>query len=143
MNQDASTMHGHSEAVFDEMMKLNKGNDMFDVLAPMRLRIHAFLKQKAESLGIKDVKENEHSLPGTELYTRFVHCWEQVGDQTLKAVFHGTAEANVKAICKNGLDPKRRAGLFSVGTLILGVVASVSVGLMCQCRSDSESCFSS
>ena len=30
--------------------------------------------------------------------------------QSLRLVFHGTSEANVEGICREGLDPKRRSG---------------------------------
>lgn len=35
--------------------------------------------------------------------------WERVPDQTIKLCFHGTPEANIDAICSEGLDPARRA----------------------------------
>ena len=31
-------------------------------------------------------------------------------DTKVDMVFHGTPEANVESICREGLDPKRRAG---------------------------------
>ena len=45
-----------------------------------------------------------------QLYNRFVESWQRVPDQTVKLCFHGTAEANIDAICRDGLDPKRRSG---------------------------------
>jgi len=59
---------------------------------------------------IKEIITNPYSLPGTPLYNRFVSKWEQVADQTVELCFHGTAEANVDAIMKGGLDPSRRNG---------------------------------
>jgi hypothetical protein len=54
--------------------------------------------------------ENPHARPGAPLYNRFVTAWERVANQTVKVVFHGTAEQNIESICKTGLDPSLRRG---------------------------------
>ncbi|EOD26907.1 hypothetical protein EMIHUDRAFT_114877 [Emiliania huxleyi CCMP1516] len=48
---------------------------------------------------------NPKSLPNEPLYER-----QRVPNKTIRLVFHGTPEANVGAICRDGLDPGRRAG---------------------------------
>ena len=53
---------------------------------------------------------NPHSLPGTPLYERFFAAWARVPDKSMRLVFHGTPEKNIDAICREGLDPKRRSG---------------------------------
>jgi len=57
-----------------------------------------------------EVWPNPKSLPGCQLYERFVAAWSKVPDKNLRLVFHGTGEANIDAICRDGLDPRRRAG---------------------------------
>ena len=85
-------------------------SDLLDVLADQRKSIHAWLRRNAKGLHVSNVEENPHSRPGQPLYNRFVTAWERVADQTVKLVFHGTAEANIPSILRDGLDPKRRAG---------------------------------
>jgi len=81
-----------------------------DNLAEQRARINAFLAAKATALRIDSCKPNKFSLPGTPLYARFVAARKRCADKSVELVFHGTPEANVKAICREGLDPRRRAG---------------------------------
>ena len=81
-----------------------------DVLADQRRNIRAWLATHARGLRVVHVEENRHARPGQPLYNRFVTAWERVQDQTVKLVFHGTAEANIGAILRNGLDPRRRSG---------------------------------
>ena len=85
-------------------------NGFLDVLADQRKSIRSWLATNAQGLNVTDVAENPHSKPGKRLYNRFVESWQRVNTQTVKLVFHGTAEANVDAICRDGLDPRRRAG---------------------------------
>lgn len=65
-----------------------------DVLRDHRAKIRSFLKARAASLRIQDVKENPHSLPGTPLFTRFVQAWTDAANSTVQCVFHGTAGAS-------------------------------------------------
>ena len=83
---------------------------LLDVLADQRRNIRAWLATHARGLRVVHVEENRHARPGQPLYNRFVTAWERVQDQTVKLVFHGTAEANIGAILRNGLDPRRRSG---------------------------------
>lgn len=79
-----------------------------DELAKERSRIHAFLAAKATVLRVEACKPNPHSLPGTKLYERFVAARKRCADKTVQLVFHGTPEANVEPICRDGLDAGRR-----------------------------------
>ena len=83
---------------------------LLDVLADQRRNIRAWLATHARGLRVVHVEENPHARPYKPLYNRFVTAWERVQDQTVKLVFHGTAEANIGAILRNGLDPRRRSG---------------------------------
>ena len=83
---------------------------LLDVLADQRKSIRSWLATNASGLHIVACDANPHSMPGKPLYNRFVESWQRVPDQTVKLCFHGTAEANIDAICRDGLDPKRRAG---------------------------------
>ncbi|KAH8075247.1 ADP-D-ribose binding protein [Aureococcus anophagefferens] len=83
---------------------------LLDVLADQRKGIRSWLATHARGLRVVHVEENRHARPGQPLYNRFVTAWERVQDQTVKLVFHGTAEANIGAILRNGLDPRRRSG---------------------------------
>ena len=80
------------------------------MLADHRASITDWITTHAGGLGRCSVAENPHSRPGTPLYNRFVRAWEAVQDQSVRLVFHGTAEANIESICQTGLDPRRRAG---------------------------------
>jgi hypothetical protein len=100
---------------FDEerraKVEANK-EDLFDVLSHHRTSIHDFLQKnwKKEFGEIVEVKENPFSRPGQPLYNSFVTQWQQVQDQKVQCVFHGTSESNIDAICRDGLDSKRRTG---------------------------------
>ena len=83
---------------------------LLDVLADQRNSIQDWLANNAKGLNVTACDPNPHSMPGKPLYNRFVESWQRVSDQTVKLCFHGTAEANIDAICRDGLDPKRRAG---------------------------------
>ena len=83
---------------------------LLDVLADQRKSIRSWLATNASGLHIVACDANPHSMPGKPLYNRFVESWQRVPDQTVKLCFHGTAEANIDAICRDGLDPKRRSG---------------------------------
>ena len=78
---------------------------LLDVLADQRKSIRSWLATNASGLHIVACDANPHSMPGKPLYNRFVESWQRVPDQTVKLCFHGTAEANIDAICRNGLDP--------------------------------------
>ena len=84
--------------------------DSFDVLADHRTGIRDMLKEQAKGINVTSVAENPHSCVGTELYNRFVEAWQRVEDQTVTLAFHGTAEAKIEPICRDGLDPKLRTG---------------------------------
>ena len=119
---------------FDEerraRVEANK-NNVFDVLGEHRKTIQEYLQKTkfAEIVGeILDIKTNPHSLPGTPQYQRFVLEWQRVADQTVELVYHGTAEANVDIICRNGLDPARRRGqAYGPGEYFAGTPA-ISLG---------------
>ena len=83
---------------------------LLDVLADQRKSIRSWLATNASGLHIVACDANPHSMPGKPLYNRFVESWQRVPDQTVKLCFHGTAEANIDAICRDGLDPARRSG---------------------------------
>mmetsp|Transcript_25043 Transcript_25043/g.59154 ORF Transcript_25043/g.59154 Transcript_25043/m.59154 type:complete len:443 (-) Transcript_25043:161-1489(-) len=89
---------------------LARAEDILDVLADQRAHVYDWVKSHAKGLRVENVEENEFSRPGMPLYQRFVQAWERVADQTVQLAFHGTPEANIDAICEEGLDPKRRAG---------------------------------
>ena len=69
----------------------------------------ALATQRSRSEGLA-VWHNPRSLPGRPLYERFVAAWSAVPDKSMRLAFHGSAEANMAAICREGLDPRRRTG---------------------------------
>lgn len=81
-----------------------------DVLSRQRAKIRLFLRQKGASLRVEACEPNPYAAPGTPLYGRFAAALRRCADKRVQLVFHGTAEANIDAICREGLDPKRRAG---------------------------------
>ena len=81
-----------------------------DLLHEQRQRLPAFLRENERQLPATDIAMNPHSLPGTPLYERFFTAWARVPNKSMRLVFHGTPEENIDAICREGLDPKRRSG---------------------------------
>ena len=81
-----------------------------DLLHEQRQRLPAFLRENERQLPVTDIAMNPHSLPGTPLYKRFFAAWAHVPNKSMRLVFHGTSEENIDAICREGLDPKRRSG---------------------------------
>ena len=82
-----------------------------DLLYEERRKLKTFLQDSAcPTLRVSDTWPNPASQPGGLLYERFVAAWAQVPCKLMRMVFHGTAEANVAAICRDGLDPNRRSG---------------------------------
>lgn len=53
----------------------------------------------AQGVPVSDTWANPASQPGGRLYERFVAAWAQVPCKLMRMVFHGTAKANVAAIC--------------------------------------------
>jgi hypothetical protein len=98
----ANALHG--EMVVEESMATSE--PALDLLADQRTCIPSWLQQlKFETTAIW---ENPHSRVGTPLYNTFVVSWQSVANQAVRLVFHGTPEANIEAICRDGLDPQRR-----------------------------------
>ena len=81
-----------------------------DLLYEERRKLKTFLQSSAQGVPVSDTWANPASQPGGRLYERFVAAWAQVPCKLMRMVFHGTAEANVAAICRDGLDPNRRSG---------------------------------
>jgi hypothetical protein len=81
-----------------------------DALAAQRAQIRAFLAARGAVLRCERCEPNPHAAPGTPLYARFVAARARCRDPAIQLVWHGTPEANVDAICRNGLDQRRRAG---------------------------------
>ena len=81
-----------------------------DELKEQRAKIQAFLSARGTGLKVQRCDANPHAAPGAPLYERFIAARRRCRDQRVQLVFHGTPSANVEAICRNGLDPKRRAG---------------------------------
>ena len=81
-----------------------------DLLYEERRKLKTFLQSSAQGLPVSDMWPNPASQPGGRLYERFVAAWAQVPCKRMRMVFHGTAEENVAAICRDGLDPNRRSG---------------------------------
>ena len=79
-----------------------------DLLHAQRENIETFLKVRAAQYQITELWHNPASRPGGKLYERFFGAWSEAPSRRLRMVFHGTAEANVDAICRDGLDPSRR-----------------------------------
>ena len=71
---------------------------------------------------------NPKSMPESPLYERFVAAWEAVPNKTIQLVFHGTDQANIHWICKDGLDPARRNGQAHGAGEYFGATMQVSQG---------------
>ena len=99
-----------------------------DLLWEQRRALTTFLNRKADSLRIREVWSNPESFPGGRLYERFREAWEAVPQSGLRMCFHGTNEANIAAICHDGLDPARRAGQAMGPGEYFGGHAHVSLG---------------
>jgi hypothetical protein len=81
-----------------------------DLLFSERNKLSSFLERSMQGMRVVETWHNPSSQPGGALYERFVAAWAHVPNKLMRMVFHGTAEANVQAICRDGLDPQRRAG---------------------------------
>ena len=81
-----------------------------DLLYEERRKLKTFLQSSAQGMPVSDTWPNPASQPGGRLYERFVAAWAQVPCKLMRMVFHGTAEANVAAVCRDGLEPNRRSG---------------------------------
>jgi len=93
-----------------------------DLLEDQRAQISELIRHAAPKFNIPgrlarpgrsmqlEVWLNPRSLPGCSLYERFVAAWGRVPNKTIRLVFHGTPEANINDICRDGLDPRRRNG---------------------------------
>lgn len=81
-----------------------------DELREERSKIHGFLKARGTALRVERCEPNPHAQPGTPLYKQFVAARARCFDRRVQLVFHGTPAKNIDSICRNGLDPKRRAG---------------------------------
>ena len=79
-----------------------------DVLRAQRNQIRTWLGKNAADLRVRDVKSNPHAEPGGALYARFAEAYAQAREREVRLVWHGTAEANIDTICREGLDPKKR-----------------------------------
>ena len=99
-----------------------------DLLWEQRRALTTFLERKAHGLRIHEVWSNPESFPGCRLYERFRQAWEAVPESGLRMCFHGTHEANIAPICRDGLDPARRAGQAMGPGEYFGGAASVSLG---------------
>lgn len=68
--------------------------------------------QKFPSLTIVDIEENCHAKVGGVLYKKFMAKRSSLPSSNQKTclAFHGTAEANIDSICRNGYDASRRSG---------------------------------
>jgi hypothetical protein len=111
-----------------------------DLLVEQRASISELIKQAAPKCQIPgapprfgrslqlEVWLNPRSLPGCSLYERFVAAWGQVPDKTIRLVFHGTPEANINCICRDGLDPRRRNGQVHGSGEYFGGNMDVSLG---------------
>jgi hypothetical protein len=113
-----------------------------DVLTEVRASIPSFLSAHGQGLAaaqgvafdVASLATNPHSSPGADLYERFLAAWTET-DMKVRLCFHGTPEANIGAIFREGLDPKRRAGqAFGAGEYF-GATAAVSVP---YCRGGSK-----
>jgi len=89
-----------------------KTDDGRDVLAKYRREIGPFVKESCKGLRVREIWPNPASQPGQPLFERFLAAYldNKASDKDIQLCFHGTAEANVDAICRESLDPKRRAG---------------------------------
>jgi hypothetical protein len=81
-----------------------------DVLHEVRASLGDFLRDKGGCLAVVgEPAPNPHAAAGQPLYEAFLQAWVE-SNMAVRLVFHGTAEANVDAICAAGLDPKFRRG---------------------------------
>ena len=117
----------HAQWLQDEA-RLRREAATRDLLWEQRRALKTFLESKAEGLRIREVWSNPESFPGRRLYDRFRRAWEAVPESGLRMCFHGTNEANIDPICRDGLDPARRAGQAMGPGEYFGGAASVSLG---------------
>jgi len=99
-----------------------------DLLHEQRAGISDFLGQRAKALTVSEIWHNPASKPGGHLYERFFTAWASAPSKKLRLVFHGTPEANVEAICRDGLDPTKRSGQVYGKGEYFGGDATVSLG---------------
>ena len=79
-----------------------------DLCWKLRRDVGSFVARAARQLEVEEVEHNPASRPGEPLYEKFRRAVDQAEDKTIRLVFHGSPEANMDAIAKDGLDPKRR-----------------------------------
>ena len=85
-----------------------------DLLCEQRQGLEARCNASAAQLRLRVSRlwHNPRSQPGQPLYERFVAAWQRVPDKTLRLVFHATKDANMDAICRDGLNPAKRGAAF-------------------------------
>ena len=98
-----------------------------DVLLKVRASIPLFLEERASGLNVTKVSPNAHAEVGQPLYERFLTAWVET-NMKIELCFHGTPSANIEAICREGLDPRRRSGQALGRGEYFGVHASTSLG---------------
>lgn len=71
--------------------------------------VKTFLRQ-CSKLKVEDITENVHAKPGGVLYEKFMTARGGLSHkyQHTCLAFHGTPEANIPNICKNGYDTSKR-----------------------------------
>ena len=85
-----------------------KREEAGDELWSERQKVHAFVAARGKALRAQDLAANPHAAVGQPLYEAFVKARRRCADKRVQLLFHGTPEANVDAICRHGLDPRRR-----------------------------------
>ena len=76
--------------------------------AVRRQALNWFQSSSTSLVSFSQVVTIPASLPGGLLYAEFTKALNAASDKTIMLGFHGTAEANVDAIARTGLDPSRR-----------------------------------
>jgi len=79
-----------------------------DILHNQRNQIRSWLASQAALLNVKDVSANPAAMPDGNLYQKFKAAHAAAKDKSIRLVFHGTQEANIEAICRDGLNPGKR-----------------------------------
>jgi len=99
-----------------------------DVCWKLRRDAAEFVARAAKQLEVEELEHNPASQPGQPLYEKFKKAHDAAQDKTMKLVFHGSPDANMEAIAREGLDPTRRSGQAYGAGEYFGTDVSTSLG---------------
>ena len=108
-----------TEMVCDSLLLIKRVCVIHKIFSPInslariltsRNDVDKFLDSFKSSFTVIHIKENDAAKPGGQLFSRYKAKWQSLpqSQRTSCLAFHGTADANIDSICKNGYDVSKR-----------------------------------